>query len=111
MSDHPPSRRLRALLATTGACALILVGVLFDASRRRDARAADADRHRALVDVVGLGDLALSSSARWLRHPSQAEPGAATSDVPSSLDVDPAGAIIGPPREILEVGGVAVERR
>ena len=111
MSDHPPSRRLRALLAAASACALVLAGVLLDAGRRREARAADAARHRALVDVVGLGDLALSSSARWLRHPSQTEPGAATSDAPSSLDVDPAGAIIGPPREILSVGGVTMERR
>lgn len=95
--------RLRALAIVLGLCGLVLGAVLVDAERRRAARAAEP-RHRALVDVVGLGDLALSSSARWLRHPSQAEPGAATADLPSSLDVDPAGALIGPPTEVLRAG-------
>lgn len=90
-------------------CALALAGVLADASRRRALRGSTAEQQRAVVDVAGVADLALSSSARWLRHPSQAEAGAAISDLPSSLDVDPAGALIGPPRELLRVGGV--ERR
>ena len=59
---------------------------------RRDDRRADA-----LVTLLGVGDLALSSSARWLRHPSLAEPAAASADLLASLDVDPAGALLGPP--------------
>lgn len=90
--------RLYAAALAALALALGLAAVLADAGRRRAAR--DARRHAAIVALVGTSDLALSSSARWLRHPSLAEPGAAFSDLPSSLDVDPAGAWIGPPRAI-----------
>jgi len=100
--------RLRALAVTLALCAAAWGGVLVDAARRRAQRAAEPS-HRAVVDVVGVADLALSSSARWLRHPSQTEPGAATADLPSSLDVDPAGALIGPPHEVLRAGGAEVE--
>jgi hypothetical protein len=89
------------------ACALV-AAMLIDAARRRSAR--DATRENAIVALVGMPDLALSSSVRWLRHPSQAEPGAAFSDLPSSLDVDPAGAWIGPPRAILRVGSARGRR-
>jgi len=100
--------RLRALGIALALCAAALTGVLYDAARRRDDRASERS-HQAVVDVVGVADLALSSSARWLRHPSQTEPGAATADLPSSLDVDPAGALIGPPHEVLRAGGAALE--
>lgn len=93
------------------AAAVALSAVVLDAARLRAAREADSPRHEAVVMLVGTSDLALSSSARWLRHPSQAEPGAAFSDAPASLDVDPAGAWIGPPRRVLEVSGVTVQRR
>lgn len=97
------TKRVGTLAVVLGLSGLLLAGILADASRRRAARDAEP-QHEALVRVVGLGDLALSSSARWLRHPSQAEPGAATADLPSSLDVDPAGALIGPPTEVLRAG-------
>ncbi|HEY8429688.1 MAG TPA: hypothetical protein VIL20_14990 [Sandaracinaceae bacterium] len=101
--------RLR-IVAIGGALAVgALAAVLLDAARLRAAR--DAARHAAVVELVGTSDLALSSSARWLRHPSQAEPGAPFSDAPASLDVDPAGAWIGPPRRLLEVGALEVRRR
>ena len=54
-----------------------------------------------LVRLLGFPDLALSSSSRWLRHPSQAELGAAFADAPGSFDTDPAGAWVGPPRALL----------
>lgn len=94
--------RLRAASALTLALLLSLGVALTDAALRRAGR--DDARHDAVVTLVGMSDLALSSSARWLRHPSQAEPGAAFSDSPASLDVDPAGAWIGPPREVLGAG-------
>ncbi len=103
--------RARAAIAGALAAAVALSAVVLDAARLRAARAADARRHEAVVALVGTSDLALSSSARWLRHPSQAEPGAAFSDAPSSLDVDPAGAWIGPPRRLLERSAVTVQRR
>lgn len=88
---------------------VVLTAIVLDAVRRRDAR--DGARHEAVVALVGMSDLALSSSVRWLRHPSQTEPGAPFSDVPAGLDVDPAGAWIGPPRAILEQGAVDVQVR
>jgi hypothetical protein len=70
-------------------------------------RAEDAAHEEArvrLVRIIGTADLALSSSARWLRHPSQAEAGAAASDGPLAFDADPAGSWIGPPRALLGEG-------
>ncbi len=56
------------------------------------------DHARAeLARSLGFADLALSSSARWIRHPSQVEPMAPMSDLPASFDTDPAGAWLGPP--------------
>ena len=97
---YRPGRRAAAFVV------LFAVGliVLSSVSRRTPSREADA-RRRALREattrVVGTADLALSSSSRWLRHPSQAEPGAAFADAPASFDPDPAGAAIGPPRQVL----------
>ncbi len=87
----------------------VLTLVAVDAARRRGAR--DTVRQEAVVVLVGMSDLALSSSVRWLRHPSQSEPGAPFSDVPASVDVDPAGGWIAPPREVLREGGVEVQIR
>jgi len=100
------SRRLLALGIGVVLCAAVLTSVLVHAAKRRSVRAGQR-AHGALVDATGMTDLALSSSARWLRHPSLSEPGAATADLPSSLDVDPAGALIGPPTEILRSGAPA----
>ena len=52
---------------------------------------------QAAARLIGAPDLVLSSSSRWLRHPSLSEPGAPFSDAPATLDSDPAGGIIGPP--------------
>jgi hypothetical protein len=81
---------------------LALLGApVLDAGRRR-ARARQALGVRtAAARVLGMPDLVLSSSSRWLRHPSQAEPGAPFADVPASLDTDPGGAVVGPPHELL----------
>jgi hypothetical protein len=103
-------KRARAAVVGVAFAALALGAVLADAARRRSARERESGRHDAIVTLVGTSELALSSSARWLRHPSQAEPGAAFSDLPASLDVDPAGAWIGPPRLILREGGVEIRR-
>jgi hypothetical protein len=52
-----------------------------------------------LVEATGLSDLFLSSSSRWLRHPSVTERAAPLSDAPDGLDVDPAGLAIPPAPE------------
>ena len=100
--------------ATAGVFTLLMAFLgasLGDAAVRRAERENDDARHQMVVGVTGLPDLALSSSARWLRHPSQAEAGAATSDLPARLDVDPAGSIIGAPRLLFHVGGGELQRR
>lgn len=96
--------RLRALAAGMLGIALLLAGVLWDASRRRDAAAPAGALRAELARATGLADLALSSNARWMRHPSQVEPAAAIADAPGALDADPAGAWIAPPRAVVAEG-------
>ncbi|AKF04640.1 hypothetical protein [Sandaracinus amylolyticus] len=104
--------RLRVLAAALTVLALMIAGVVIDAVRRRADDAAGRAQRVALARTIGLPDLALSSGARWLRHPSQVEPAGALSDAPGALDVDPAGAWIAPPREVLRAGATGrLERR
>lgn len=72
--------------------------MLVDASVRRAAQKERAPQVQSVVRLLGVADLALSSSSRWLRHPSITEPGAPFADGPAILDNDPAGAMIGPPQ-------------
>jgi hypothetical protein len=84
-------------IAWTG---LLLAGVMWMLVDARFRRAAQETRHpevQSVVRLLGVADLALSSSSRWLRHPSITEPGAPFADGPAILDNDPAGAVIGPP--------------
>jgi hypothetical protein len=85
-------RRERALVVVLAFAAALTVVVILDASAR--AGAVDVDGMTRVARATGLSDLALSSSSRWLRHPSLAEPSAAAWDAPIGLDVDPAGATI-----------------
>lgn len=90
------TKRPRAIPFLIGLSLLALAAIGLDATRLRSARPSLAiESTRAL----GLTDLALSSTARWLRHPSQAERSAAVADTPYPLDVEPAGGILLPPRE------------
>jgi len=99
-----PHQRLRALLLASliGAVAVTWVGL--DVRARRAHEAERASQTRAVVSLLGFADLALSSDARWLRHPGQTEPGAPFADLPGAVDIDPAGSALGPPRAILAVG-------
>jgi hypothetical protein len=114
MSRGPGPYRPGARLGVLGLClaAPLVLGVIaFDAAARRSARETERAAEAALVEATGLNDLALSSASRWLRHPSQAEPSAAVADLPTALDLDPGGALLGPPRRVLSQGGVEVEIR
>ncbi len=90
------------LVSTAGAAA--------HASLRRAADDETLSARRELVSALGAADLALSSTARWLRHPSQVEFAAPFSDLPASLDVDPAGALVGPPMAVAEERGPLAHR-
>lgn len=83
-------------LALLGLCAL-------DAARRHGRAEAHARARtaEALSGLLGTPDLAISSSSRWLRHPSLVEPAAAAADGPAILDTDPAGALLPPDRRVL----------
>jgi len=52
---------------------------------------------RAIVGVLALTDLCLSTEARYTRHPSMADSNTPFQDHPLSLDHFPSGAIITPP--------------
>ncbi|MBC7173510.1 MAG: hypothetical protein H5U40_13805 [Polyangiaceae bacterium] len=101
--------RRRFALGSLGLLVIALATLATHAAylRRKDASGLRHD----VVALVGTGDLALSTNARWLRHPSQAEAGAAASDGPLFFDPDPAGALIGPPLPILGVGAREPARR
>jgi hypothetical protein len=75
------------------ACAGLLlagaVAMLVDAQVRRAAQQARDPEVQSVVRLLGVADLALSSSSRWLRHPSITEPGAPFADGPAILDNDP----------------------
>ena len=91
------ARRLRAVASAIALLALAVIASAWDARARRpvDVRAIDA-----FVSRTGSSELALSTTSRWLRHPSSAEPGAACQDQPPCLDTDPAGLAIAPPRSM-----------
>lgn len=94
MPEH--RRRARVLLAGLSLLVLAFGLCAFDARARRPA---DHATRTALVRAIGHADLALSSSTRWIRHPSHAEPMAALQDGPGLLDTDSGGAWVGPPVE------------
>lgn len=89
---------MRAFIASLTLCFALLGAVSLHASATQNP-AARAKR-QSLALQLRWADLALSSDARWLRHPSQSEPAAALSDAPGALDLDPAGGLIAPPRAL-----------
>lgn len=84
-----------ALLAT---CALSLVALSALSARARQRRSLDTPTVLAVVRVLPAPDLAIAGGSRHLRSLSLEEPEAAVADLPASLDADPAGGAISPPR-------------
>lgn len=93
--------RFRWLVLSFMLLAVALVWISRDAAKRRVAQQGRQAQVEGMVHLLGTADLALSSASRWLRHPSLTEPGAPFADGPAILDADPAGAVIGPPRDLL----------
>jgi len=102
MPEH--RRRLRALAVAVLVLCVSGGGLAWHAQERRRADNEARTTQRALVHAMGFADLALSSSTRWIRHPSQVEPHAAVQDAPGALDTDPAGAWIGPVSDAVAPG-------
>ena len=101
-------RRLAVLGITVALFAGAVIAAMLDAQARR---VLDTSALDAFVRRTGSSELALSSTSRWLRHPSLAEPGAACQDQPPCLDTDPGGLAIGPPRALFGPAGAGrVER-
>ncbi len=108
MRTSRSKRQLLLLLSTCLALVLAVVWMIADAARRRASSAQRTSQSRMVVRLFGTADMVLSSSSRWLRHPSLSEPGAPFADGPAILDIDPAGAMIGPPLEVLAGGSRGV---
>jgi len=93
-------RRRNIALAVLAGVVVAVLGIGADARARRHARA----REQGIIDSVAKrlpsSDLALASGARWHRFPSHEEPGAAFADGPAFSDMDPAGGMMAPPREV-----------
>ncbi len=90
--------RFTALATGVSLFALAILGVAVDAHQRN--AAFNDEALRAFVHRTGSADLALSSTSRWLRHPSLAEPGAACQDGPPCIDTEPAGMAFDEAREL-----------
>ncbi len=92
---RPPLRPSNIALPALGILLLALALSLADAAWRSQTvdRAAD----RALVQELGLGDLALFTEARYTRHPTQADRHAPFQDHPAALEHFPTGSLLPPP--------------
>ncbi len=84
---------LLASLVTPPALALL-------AGRQRAVGVARQQATAPIGRVLPWPDLALATGARHLRFVSLEEPGAAFSDGPATLDAEPAGGAIAPPRAV-----------
>ena len=94
MTTHLPRRRTAQALATL----LILLG-LFGLSLADAAwRSRTATRPPALVQELGLSDLALFTEARYTRHPTQADRQTPFQDHPAALEHFPTGSLLPPPQ-------------
>lgn len=94
--SYRPGGRLRGALLVAASFVALLTGLVIDADRRQEEFESNRPQMLAIVHQLGFPDLALSSSARWLRTPSQSERSAPLTDAPLSFDTDPAGAVLGP---------------
>ncbi len=86
-----------AVFAGLGLAALAALGHAVVASGAGDGRRAEG---RALVEALGLSDLALFTEARYTRNPSLADLHSAFQDGPLTLEHFPSGSLVAPPRDL-----------
>ncbi|MGE5478156.1 MAG: hypothetical protein ACM3Q1_15990 [Bacteroidales bacterium] len=92
----PRSADLAVCLFVLGA--LAVAGTFVDAARGVAAAEPGLAGRAALVERLGLTDLALFTEARYTRHPSQADRHAPFQDHPFAFEHFPSGAVMPPPR-------------
>ena len=103
---RPPPPGPRLALRAPLALGLLAAGLLtaptlaLVAGQQRAAGHARQQADAPIGRVLPWPDLALATGARHLRFLSLEEPGAAFADGPASLDADPAGGAVAPPREV-----------
>lgn len=89
-----PANIALGLLAGLFVVCLLILGQLVSPDAEGQAR---LESNRALVEKLGLTDLALFSEARYTRHPTQADLHSALQDHPGAFDHFPSGALLPPP--------------
>lgn len=89
-----PSTFALGLLAALVAVCLLIFGLFF---RSTVANEEKLQANRALVEKLGLTDLALFTEARYTRHPTQADLHSALQDHPGAFDHFPSGSLLPPP--------------
>jgi hypothetical protein len=94
---RPADRALLLLAAAAGGFLLSFA----DAARLRAAARQTSAATAALVEKLGLTDVALFTEARYTRHPSQADLQSAFQDHPTALEHFPTGSLMPPPAGIL----------
>ena len=92
-----PSTVALGLLAALAAACLLIFSLLF---RPTVANEQKLEANRALVEKLGLTDLALFSEARYTRHPTQADLHSALQDHPGGFDHFPSGSLLPPPASL-----------
>lgn len=94
-----PANLALGLLAGLAVACLLILSLL---SRPDAAGQARLESKRALVEKLGLTDLALFTEARYTRHPTQADLHSALQDHPGAFDHFPSGALLPPPAILTE---------
>jgi hypothetical protein len=94
---RPANLALSVFALTLGAFVLTFV----DAARLRATGAEQVAATAALVEQLGLTDLALFTEARYTRHPTQADLQSAFQDHPVAFEHFPTGSLMPPPAGIL----------
>lgn len=94
---RPANLALSVFALALGAFALTFA----DAARLRAAGTESVAATAALVERLGLTDLALFTEARYTRHPTQADLQSAFQDHPVAFEHFPTGSLLPPPAGIL----------
>lgn len=89
-----PSTFALGLLAALATVCLLIFGLFFRPTVANEQKLA---ANRALVEKLGLTDLALFTEARYTRHPTQADLHSALQDHPGAFDHFPSGSLLPPP--------------